>query len=168
MRMALAIADGIDAAVGLLGKLGAALVLVLVALVAWNVLGRYVGGGAPVWAQELEWHLLVPIALLGIVVLMREDGHVRVDMLYTKLPPRGQDLVNLVSMLLGVAIGILMIRYSWSYVATSYASLEGSPDPGGLPARFVLKALIPLGFALFAMQCGALALRYAVSLLQRG
>lgn len=164
MRVALATADAIDAIVDVIGKLGTVLVLALVALVAWNVFGRYAGSGAPVWAQELEWHLLVPIALIGIVALMREGGHVRVDMLYGKLPPRGQAAIDLLSMLLGVIIGALMVRYSLNYVATSYASFEGSPDPGGLPARYVLKAMIPAGFALFALQCASLALRHLAAL----
>ena len=30
--------------------------------------------------------------------------------------------------------------------------LEGSGDPGGLPARYILKAAIPLGFFLLALQ----------------
>lgn len=164
MKALLRVADGVDAVVALIGKLAAALVLVMVGLVAWNVLGRYVGGGAPVWAQELEWHLLLPVALLGLVALMREEGHVRVDMIYAKLPARWQHGIDLASMVCGAIIGILLVRYSLNYVATSYASLEGSPDPGGLPGRFILKAMIPAAFALFSLQCAAHAIRHAAAL----
>ncbi|MEM9223825.1 MAG: TRAP transporter small permease subunit [Pseudomonadota bacterium] len=157
-------ADLVDAIVAVAGKLAAALILVMVALVTWNVLGRYVGGGAPVWAQELEWHLLLPVALIGIVSLMREEGHVRVDMIYGKLPARWRHSIDLVSMVCGAVIGILLVRYSLNYVGTSFSSLEGSPDPGGLPGRYVLKAMIPVCFALLSLQCAALALRHAAAL----
>ncbi len=41
---------------------------------------------------------------------------------------------------------------------------EGSPDPGGLPYRFLLRAFIPLGFALLALQAAAQAIRHGLYL----
>ncbi|MEO1458974.1 MAG: TRAP transporter small permease subunit, partial [Pseudomonadota bacterium] len=132
--------------------------------VGWNVVGRYIVGTSPVALQELEWHLLPPIALLGISVLMLETGHVRVDMVYERLPVRAQHALDLVSMLVGAAIGVLFIKYSWGFVESSWALGEGSPDPGGLPGRYILKAVIPASFALFSLQCLAGAIRHAAAL----
>ncbi len=167
MRALLRVADGIDAFVAALGKLATALLLVLVALVAWNVISRYVIGGTPVALQELEWHLLAPIALLGIPALLQQNGHVRVDMAYEKMPPRVQQALDLFSMIVGMVVAALIIKYSIGFFSSSYSLREGSPDPGGLPLRYVLKALIPAGFAIFGLQCFALAVRHAAALLQR-
>ena len=109
--------------------------------------------------QELEWHLLVPVAMLGIVVLMFEKGHVRVDMLYEKMSPRLQHWIDFTSMVLGAAVALLLIKYSYGFVENSVSLLEGSPDPGGLPGRWVLKAFLPIAFALLALQCAANAVR---------
>jgi TRAP-type mannitol/chloroaromatic compound transport system permease small subunit len=47
---------------------------------------------------------------------------------------------------------ILIILTSWKFAHTSYAMLEGSPDPGGIPLRFIVKSLIPVGFSLLCLQ----------------
>ncbi|MBS0126043.1 TRAP transporter small permease subunit [Thetidibacter halocola] len=166
MKQALAFADLIDRVTALAGKLASALLLVLVALVFFNVFGRYVVGASPVWAQELEWHVMAPIALLGITVLMLERGHVRVDMLYDRLPKRWQHGLDLFSMLVGAIIAVLFIKYSFGFVDSAWSIREGSPDPGGLPARYVVKAMIPVAFGLFALQCIANAIREAAALMR--
>ncbi|MGC9419707.1 MAG: TRAP transporter small permease subunit [Rhodovulum sp.] len=168
MTRALAIADGIDRLTRLAGRLAAALLLALVALVFFNVFGRYVIGGSPVWAQELEWHLMAPIALLGITVLMLENGHVRVDMVFERLPERARHALDLFSMLVGAVIALLLIKYSLGFVESAWSIREGSPDPGGLPGRWLLKGMIPVAFGLFALQCLANAIRHAAALRDRG
>ena len=53
------------------------------------------------------------------------------------------------------AMALLVIRYSINFVHQSYAINEISSDPGGLTHRWMLKALIPIGFALFGLQAAA-------------
>jgi len=163
MNVALLFADTVDRITRFASQLAAALLLALVALIFFNVFGRYVISSSPVWAQELEWHLMAPIALLGITVLMLEKGHVRVDMLFERLPPRAQHFLDMISMLFGAIIAILFIKYSAGFVDSAWSIREGSPDPGGLPARYVVKAMIPVCFGLFALQCLANAVREAVN-----
>lgn len=164
MPLALKIADAIDAVTRAAGRLAAVILLILIALVFFNVFGRYIVGNSPVWIQELEWHLMPPIALLGITVLMLEGGHVRVDMVFEKLPERAQHGLDLFSMLCGVVIAGLFIKYSTGFVESAWQVREGSPDPGGLPGRYALKALLPVCFALFGLQCASNAIRHAVAL----
>jgi TRAP-type mannitol/chloroaromatic compound transport system permease small subunit len=164
MTALLKFADTVDLVTRMFGRAATALLLVLIALVGWNVFGRYVVGGSSVALQELEWHLLAPIALLGISVLMLENGHVRVDMLYARMPPRVQHALDLFSMLVGAVIAVLFIKYSWGFVDSAWSIREGSPDPGGLPGRWLLKAVIPASFALFGLQCLANAVRHLAAL----
>lgn len=159
MTAALRFADFIDAMTRVISQIASALLLGLVALIFFNVAGRYVLGNAPIWMQELEWYLLVPVALLGIVVLMLEKGHVRVDMLYDKMSPRLRHGVDFISMALGAVIAVLLIKYSFGFVENAFSLLEGSPDPGGLPGRWALKGFLPVAFALLALQCAANAIR---------
>ncbi|MEO0916319.1 MAG: TRAP transporter small permease subunit [Pseudomonadota bacterium] len=168
MNKALAFADAIDRVTRAASALASALLLIMIALVFFNVFGRYVVGASPVWAQELEWHLMAPIALLGITVLMLEKGHVRVDMVFEHLPERAQHALDLFSMLCGAVIAVLFIKYSAGFVDSAWSIREGSPDPGGLPARYVVKAMIPVAFGLFALQCLANAIRHAAALRRVG
>jgi TRAP-type mannitol/chloroaromatic compound transport system permease small subunit len=46
----------------------------------------------------------------------------------------------------------MVITTSWKFTMTSFAMLEGSPDPGGIPFRFILKGCIPVGFVLLLLQ----------------
>jgi TRAP-type mannitol/chloroaromatic compound transport system permease small subunit len=60
--------------------------------------------------------------------------------------------VDLASALLVVAISVLIIWFSIKYVQQAYVIDEGSPDPGGIPHRYLIKSLIPIGFTLLLLQ----------------
>ena len=149
---------GIERLVEVVGEWISWLALVIVALMATNVLLRYLFRTGSVWSQELEWHLLAPLILFGMSYALRHGEHVRVDILYAKFSGRAKEIVNLASALLAVAISVLVIWLSLHYVEQSYVIGEQSQDPGGLPYRFLLKALIPTGFALLLLQSIASAL----------
>jgi TRAP-type mannitol/chloroaromatic compound transport system permease small subunit len=57
-----------------------------------------------------------------------------------------------------MTVCMIIIWLSWSYVAYSWNIGEGSANPGGIPARYILKSLIPLGFALLFLQSFAQAI----------
>ena len=152
-------AAGVDRIVDAIGRACAWLTLAIVVLMAIDVLLRYAFSIGSVWAQELEWHLLAPLVLVGMTYALQKGDHVRVDIFYAKYPPRRQALVDLFSALLALAFALLVIRYSLRFVAQSYAVGEISSDPGGLTHRWLLKALIPAGFGLFGLQAAAQAVR---------
>lgn len=138
--------------VELLGGLARYCVLTLVLLVATNVLLRYAFSIGSVSMQELEWHLISPIALLGLAYSMKHKTDVRVDFIYEKLSSVQRALVDLVGSILTLLVGLVIVWLSMPYVAQSFLFMEGSPDPGGLPWRFLLKSFIPLGFGMLALQ----------------
>ena len=145
----------VDRAVDRIGRAAAWLTLAIVVLMAVNVLLRYAFSVGSVWSQELEWHLLAPMVLFGMTYALAKGDRVRVDVLYARYSKRGQALVDLLSSLLAVAVAVFVIRYSIPYVGQSMSIGEISADPGGLTHRWMLKALIPAGFALFALQAAA-------------
>ncbi|HEX4927813.1 MAG TPA: TRAP transporter small permease subunit [Burkholderiales bacterium] len=151
-------AGGIERFVDGVGRAVSWLSLVIVALMSVNVILRYLFSTGSVWSQELEWHLLVPLILFGSSYALRHGEHVRVDIVYSRFPERRKRVVDFISALLAMAIAALFIYYSIFYVQQSWVIDEGSPDPGGIPHRYLLKALIPIGFALLLAQSLAAAL----------
>jgi len=148
----------IDAFTDLLGRGASWLVLAIVLLMACNVLLRYLFNTSSVWSQELEWHLLVPLVLFGMSYTLRHGEHVRSDILYHRFSPRARARVDLVAALLLMAIAVMIVWFSLHYVEQSFSIGEKSPDPGGIPHRWIIKGLIPIGFTLLAVQAFACAL----------
>lgn len=144
--------NSIEWLVEALGGLARLVVLALVLLVATDVILRYLFSIGPVALQELEWHLISPIALIGLSYTMKHRADVRVDFLYERFSWRVRAFIDLVGALLTLAVAVIITYLSISYVQQSYMLNEGSPDPGGLPMRYLLKAFIPLGFGLLALQ----------------
>ena len=158
------LAGGIDILVDAAGRIVAWAMLALVLLMSANVLLRYLFSVGSVAAQELEWHLMSPIVLIGMAYALLHDGHLRVDLIYAQFPERARLAVDLAAALIGVVFSALVIWLAWKYVLQSYAIDEGSPDPGGLPHRFILKAFIPLGFALLLLYSIAEAIHAMLAL----
>ena len=129
------------------------LALLLVVIVVYDVFTRYVLSASSVAVQELEWHIFALLFLLAASYTLKHNRHVRVDVFYVRLTRKQQAMVDIMGGIFFLLPFTLVIIFtSWSYVSNSFFILESSPDPGGLPYRFVLKAAIPLGFMLFLVQ----------------
>lgn len=157
----------IDTFVDRIGALSAWTCLALVLVMATNVMLRYLFSMGSVWAQELEWHLLVPICLLGAAYALRHGEHVRVDVLYAHYSARGKALTDFLTAIVSVAVCAIIIKLSLPYVMQSYSMAEGTANPGGIEFRYILKAFIPIGFALVLLQSVADLLRAAARLFSR-
>ena len=145
-------AGGIEAVIDRLGSLTAWIALIMIGLVATNVILRYAFSFGSVWAQELEWHLLAALILLGMSHALQRGENVRVDLFYARYSPRGKRVVDVVSALLLIAVSLAFIWLSLGYVEQSRSINEASADPGGIPLRWLVKALIPLGYGLLVLQ----------------
>lgn len=98
--------------------------------------------------MELQWHLLMVIALLPAWLVWRRDQHVRVDFLYQSVSERAKGAIELCGhVLFSLPFLILSIPAAWSFAARAWATGETSRD-GGLADRFIIKGAIPLGLAL--------------------
>ena len=147
--------EKIERLVDLAGRAASWLALAIVLLMATNVVLRYLFSYGSVWAQELEWHLLTPLIMFAIAYAYLKGDLVRVDVLYSDFAPRTKAAINLASAVLCLAIAVIVFYYSVKYVEQSYSINEQSSDPGGLTHRWVLKAMIPAGFVLLALQSAA-------------
>jgi TRAP-type mannitol/chloroaromatic compound transport system permease small subunit len=161
------LAARIEALIDGVGRATLYLALAMIALVATNVLLRYAFSFGSVWSQELEWHLLAAVILLGMSYAIQRGDNVRVDVFYANFGPRLKFAVDLLSGVLMLLIAGLFVKLSWPYVMQSYSIGEGSPDPGGIPLRWLVKGLIPIGFTLLALQALAALLRLVLKERQR-
>jgi TRAP-type mannitol/chloroaromatic compound transport system permease small subunit len=146
------LAHGIDAFIDLVGRATAWLALVLALVMGANVLLRYGFSLGSIWMQELEWHILVPICLFGMSYALRHGEHVRVDVVFQYFSPRTKRLVEVITAVCGILLSLIVIWLSIPYVWQSWSIGEGTANPGGIEYRYIVKALIPIGFALFALQ----------------
>jgi len=127
--------------------------LALVLIIFIDVVMRYLFNTSFVFTQELEWHLFGFVFLIGAGYTLLHDGHVRVDIIYQRLGFKGQAWINLMGVIVFLIPGCLMlIITSFKFVLNSFLILEGSPDPGGIPFRFIVKGFIPAGFSLLLLQ----------------
>lgn len=141
--------------------------IALVLLVCEQVLARYLFGEPSAAIYELSWHLFGFIFLLGVGPAIQKDRHVRVDIFYSKFKSEKKLLLNLLCFIFFITpTALLLIAYGWedvkmardfsqSSIVNADPSLltslkdfflkgEASADPGGLPARWIIKAAIPL------------------------
>ena len=161
--------DGIERFNAALGRVSAWLVVGLVGLTLYDVTMRYLFRSGSIAAQELEWHLFGIIILLGAAWTLQRDEHVRVDLFYAsaRLSDRHRAIINIAGNLLFLLpFAVLIIWSSVPFVHDAFVRGEISPDPGGLTHRWLLKAVIPLGFGMLAAQAIVNTIRSARSLLR--
>src|SRR5512134_660895 len=128
------LARRIDAWQDAFGRALSWLMLVMVLVVFSDVVMRYLLNVTSVFTQELEWYLFAITYLLGAGYVMLYDEHVRV--LFVFFFPSC----------------LLIIYTTWPFFRNAYRVLEGSPDPGGIPARWALKAVIIIAFVIMIVQ----------------
>lgn len=137
----------------LAGQTASWMTTILVFLVCFDVSRRWLINDTEAWIMELEWHLFALIFLFGAGYTLKHDKHVRVDLFYANFSKRDKAWINL----LGTSLFLipwctLIVIMSWNYASESWILNEGSPDPGGLPARYIIKYAIPIGFMLLLLQ----------------
>ena len=117
------------------------------------VILRYGFEQGAIAAQESVLYLHGALFMLGAAPTLLADKHVRVDVFYRNFNPRQQTWVNTLGhTLLTTPICLLIVFGSWDYVSESWLIMESSPEPGGIPAVFLLKTLIPAMGVLLLLQ----------------
>jgi TRAP-type mannitol/chloroaromatic compound transport system permease small subunit len=151
-----AVREGLRRVVGAGFWLAVACVLPLLVVQLGVVLLRSVFSVSFIWLQESTLYLFGAMFLLSSGALLLRDGHVRVDIFYTKASKRRQALIDLIGTLVFVVpLSILIVFVSWDYVATSWSQLERSQETSGLHIVYLLKSLIP-AFAVMLLFAGEL------------
>lgn len=161
----LAIARGLDALNDLVGRSARWLTVGMVLVQFAVVVLRYIYGTSYIWAQELVIYFHAAVFMLGAGYTLLQDGHVRVDVLYSEVGARARAAIDLAgTLLLLIPSCVVILRYTWDFVAKSWAILEGPMSIGGIPAVFLLKSLIPVFAGLLLLQGVSVAIKALAAL----
>jgi len=144
----------------LMGWIAGVLNLVMLLNVFYDSIMRYFFNTGSIAMQEMEWHLFAMVFLFGIAYGLKEDGHVRVDVLYDRFSPQWKAIVNIGGTLLFLLpLSVLIVEGSVWYVHEAYTSGEISGDPGGLPYRWLIKLVIPASFVFLIVSATGFIIR---------
>jgi len=150
LRLYIKLIDGLNEYIGIFVSW---LTTLMVLVVFYDTVMRYAFKKGNVAIQELEWHLFAVVFLIGAAYALKNGAHVRVDIIYTRLSARTKAWINFLgSIFFLIPFALIVIYSTQNFIANSWAVREMSPDPGGLPGRYILKAMIPIGFVLLILQ----------------
>lgn len=152
MGALLPVARLIDRVNGVIGRAAAWLILVAVLVSAGNaIIRKAMNISSNAWL-ELQWYLFGAVFMICAAWTLREDEHVRVDVLSSRLSPRARVRIDLICHILFLLpFVVLMVYLSWPFVISSYTSGEQSSNAGGL-IRWPAKLWILIGFAMLTAQ----------------
>lgn len=139
----------------------AAFLIILIQLAA--VLLRYVFGLSFSWLNDSVIFSFAMIFMLGAAATLRDDGHVRVDILRSRFGPRTRAGIELFGAMAFVfPIGILILYAGSGLIARSWLDLEPFNESDGLPIQYLFKTLVPLFAILLIGQGLSQALKAAL------
>jgi TRAP-type mannitol/chloroaromatic compound transport system permease small subunit len=152
MNGPLALARGIDRMNEVIGKAVGWLILVAVLVSAGNaVIRKMFNMSSNAWL-ELQWYLFGAAFLLAAAYTLRQNEHIRIDIVYGMFSRRRQHWIDLLGHIFFLMpFVVLMIFYLFPYVALSYRSGEVSSSAGGL-IIWPAKALLLIGFLQLGLQ----------------
>jgi len=155
----------IDRVIRRIGEALSWLWLVLLAVIVFNVSLRTFLGIGSIALEEAQWHVYALGFLVGLAYCVQSDSHVRVDFLRIRMRPRTLAWIELYgTLLLLLPFTALVLFAALPFVRDAFVSSEISPSPGGLPLRWLVKAFLPLGFALLVAAGFARLLRVGAAL----
>jgi len=147
------IVDGIDFLNDRIGRSVAWLTIGMVIVTFVVVIARYLFDINSIALQESVMYMHGSVFMLGIAFTLKEKAHVRVDVLYERFNNRKRALVDMFGTILFlVPVNAFVFWASLEYVIFSWSVSESSAQPGGLPAVFLLKTLIPVMAGLVLLQ----------------
>lgn len=151
---------GINRFVDYVGYLAAALMLLMLLNVFYDAIMRYFFRTGSIALQEMEWHIFAAVFLFGIAYALKEEGHVRVDVLYDGFNPKFKAIVNIVgTFIFLIPLAMLILHGTIEFVHEAYVTGEISGDPGGLTHRYLIKAVIPTAFVFLIISAVGFVLR---------
>ncbi|MGH6945762.1 MAG: TRAP transporter small permease subunit [Kiloniellales bacterium] len=165
MDLLIRIGSLLDRIVTVIAKLAAWAGVVLIAVTVFDVITRrfFVLGSTKL--QEFEWHMHVVLFGLLIGYAYLKDAHVRIDLVRERLRPRVQWWLEIAGCLFFLLpYCALVIHFGTDFTLRSFADNEISASATGLTHRWIIKSVVPIGFALLGLAGLTVLLRKLVEL----
>ena len=125
-------------------------VIISIALVVIGVVGRYVLNLAILFIDEYTGYLLVLTTFLGLAYTLRTDGHIDVDLVVSRLPPRIKSGLRIATTAVALVLAVLLAIYTGDRTWSAYQMGSIATTPLETPL-FAPQMVIPIGFAILAV-----------------
>ena len=148
-----------DRCLDVLAMIAGVLMVLVAIIVSVGVVARYFFGGALAWTFNISQHTLLYFVFLATAWVLREDGHVNIDLVEVRLAPRQRSLLRLITSFMALIACAVLFWSSLNAVLRSFhwgSTLVGPPP---VP-EFVLLAVIPFGSFLLIVQFGRRCWKY--------
>jgi TRAP-type mannitol/chloroaromatic compound transport system permease small subunit len=157
MRATLRVVDAIS---DWTAKVVSWLTVVLVLVLVFDVVERYVFGGATIWAYETGTMLGATIYVMGWAFVHRMREHIRVDVIYVHLPPRVQLTIDVVgTILLLLPLLYVLIDTSIYYMMRAWRIDETLAETFWYPPAGPFRTVVVVALFLLAFQTVANLIR---------
>lgn len=145
-------------------RLTGILLLVLTAVILYDVIGRKFFATGSFKLQELEWHLHGAIAVLSFGYAYLKDAHVRIDIISSRISKRAKLCMELCAIFLFLLPFMSLLAWSgYEFAERSFLWSETSNGGVGLSNRWIIKSVIPLSALLTILGGLSVALRCLVA-----
>lgn len=159
MKAALRLADRIDHLNTVFGRMSQWLLLACVLISTGNALVRYGLDTSSNGWLEIQWYLFAAAFLLAAPWVLRQDGHVRIDLLSQRWSARTRAWIDLLgTLLMLLPLAGLMLWFGALDFVDAWQTQESSSDAGGL-LLWPVKVVVPLAFGLLILQALAELIR---------
>ena len=142
---------GFDRVIGILAFIAGVLIVFIMIVISLGVIFRFTVVGSIVWIFEITDYCLLWITFLGTAWVLKMDGHVRMDMLFNRLKPGHQNLVNMITSSVGAAACLVLaffsVKVTWQHFQTHYLFTRFLEVPS-----YPILAIIPIGSLLLFIQ----------------
>jgi len=141
---------------GSVGLLAAWVVAPLIVAMVYEVFSRYLFNAPTIWAFELGYMAMGTNFLLGAAFTLREQGHIRIDLIYSRLPARRRAVIDVVGYIfIFLPVAFWMSWGLWKYAYNAFLSGETSGQSAWNPVIWPFRMVFFMGFALLARQAVA-------------
>jgi TRAP-type mannitol/chloroaromatic compound transport system permease small subunit len=147
------------------GQFSAISVVLLTALICWEVFNRYVFNNPHDWVFDITYMLYGIMFMMAGAYTLSKNGHVRGDVLYGFFQPRTQALFDLILYFVFFIPGIIALVYAGIHFAgESLAINEHTTQTANGPPIWPFKMIIPIAGGLLLLQGFAEIIRCVVCL----
>jgi len=134
-----------------IGKATSFLLILMAGIIVYEVISRGFFNSPTRWAHETSGMLFGGVFMLGAGYTLYRGAHVRVDILISRLRPRTQALIDIITHLLALAFGWVVLWKAWHYAVKALLEMQVTHSAWA-PLTFPIKFVIVLGMFLFLLQ----------------
>jgi TRAP-type mannitol/chloroaromatic compound transport system permease small subunit len=150
------------------GRIVSVAVAVLIVTVCYDVFMRYVFNAPTYWSYELSYMLGTAVIALGLPYVHYHGSHIRVDLIYSRLPLKGRLVLDIaLTLVLFYPLVIMWTKVFGTNAWQSFVTHEISYDSMWYPVLWPFKFVIFLGFLLLLIQ-GTATLARDIAALAKG